>query len=110
MATCMLGTTPMSHFSRPSLMTRQENLLMSLLVMSHALVVAVQHTLSMDIFRRLICERLSQMSNRSITGGHTMEQQRATITQPWQLVAPGGIFVMEDLLTSYMPMYGGGPN
>lgn len=31
------------------------------------------------------------------------------MTHLWQLVAPGGIFVMEDLLTSYMPEYGGGP-
>ena len=38
-----------------------------------------------------------------------MEQQRATLSHLWQLVAPGGIFVMEDLLTSYMPGFGGGP-
>ena len=38
-----------------------------------------------------------------------MEQQRTTLFHLWQLVAPGGIFVMEDLLTSYMASYGGGP-
>ena len=38
-----------------------------------------------------------------------MAQQRTTFTHLWQLVAPGGIFVMEDLLTSYRQDYGGGP-
>lgn len=38
-----------------------------------------------------------------------MGQQKATIQHLWQLVAPGGIFVMEDLLTSYIPAFGGGP-
>ena len=38
-----------------------------------------------------------------------MEQQRTTISNLWPLVAPGGFFVMEDLLTSYMSKYGGGP-
>ena len=42
-------------------------------------------------------------------GGHQMEQQRTTLSKLWQLVAPGGIFVMEDLLTSYMARFGGGP-
>lgn len=42
-------------------------------------------------------------------GGHTMIQQRTTLKYLWQVVAPGGIFVMEDLLTSYFPQYGGGP-
>ena len=27
----------------------------------------------------------------------------------WQLVSPGGIFVVEDIGTSYMTSYGGGP-
>ena len=38
-----------------------------------------------------------------------MDQQRTTALHLWELVAPGGIFVMEDLLTSYLPAYGGGP-
>ena len=38
-----------------------------------------------------------------------MGQQKTTITHLWQLVAPAGIYVMEDLLTSYMPAFGGGP-
>ena len=38
-----------------------------------------------------------------------MEQQRTTVLHLWELVAPGGIFVMEDLLTSYISAYGGGP-
>lgn len=38
-----------------------------------------------------------------------MSQQRTTIENLWQLVAPDGIFVVEDLLTSYIEGFGGGP-
>lgn len=41
-------------------------------------------------------------------GGHRMHQQRLTLKHLWQLVKPGGVFIMEDLLTSYDPGYGGG--
>lgn len=42
-------------------------------------------------------------------GGHNMHQQKTTVKHLWQLIKPNGIFVMEDLLTSYIPAYGGRP-
>ena len=42
-------------------------------------------------------------------GGHSMLQQKTTLRHLWQLIAPGGTFVVEDLLTSYISAYGGGP-
>ena len=38
-----------------------------------------------------------------------MQHQIRTLTVLWQLVTPGGFFVVEDIETSYMPDYGGGP-
>ena len=42
-------------------------------------------------------------------GGHYMHQQILTVQMLWKLVVPGGIFVMEDLETSFDSDYGGGP-
>jgi hypothetical protein len=41
-------------------------------------------------------------------GGHTMGQQIATFEELWPRVRDGGIFLVEDLHTSYWPKYGGG--
>jgi len=41
-------------------------------------------------------------------GGHTMNQQIATFEELWPIVVDGGVFLMEDLHTSYWPEYGGG--
>jgi cephalosporin hydroxylase len=41
-------------------------------------------------------------------GGHTMGQQIATFEEMWPRVRDGGIFLIEDLHTSYWPKYGGG--
>ena len=43
-------------------------------------------------------------------GGHTMPQQLQTITSAYSLVRPGGVFVCEDLETSYVPEFGGNPD
>jgi Methyltransferase domain len=40
-------------------------------------------------------------------GGHTMEQQVVSFEVLWPQVMPGGIYVIEDLGTSYVPSYGG---
>ena len=42
-------------------------------------------------------------------GGHRMLQQKTTLKHLWQLMTPGGVFVIEDLLTSYDRSYEGGP-
>ncbi len=41
-------------------------------------------------------------------GGHTMAQQIATFEELWPRIRDGGIFLVEDLHTSYWPQYGGG--
>jgi len=41
-------------------------------------------------------------------GGHRMEQHRASLRALWPHVAPGGYYAIEDLLTAYVPQYGGG--
>lgn len=41
-------------------------------------------------------------------GGHTMHQQRATFEELFPKVAPNGVYICEDMHTSYWPEYGGG--
>lgn len=41
-------------------------------------------------------------------GGHTMTQQVNTFEVLWPTIKPGGVFLMEDLHTSYWANYGGG--
>lgn len=41
-------------------------------------------------------------------GGHTMKQQITTFEEMWPGVKDGGIYLIEDLHTSYWKLYGGG--
>lgn len=41
-------------------------------------------------------------------GGHTMEQQLTTFREMWPALAVGGVFLVEDLHTSYWEEFGGG--
>jgi 23S rRNA U2552 (ribose-2'-O)-methylase RlmE/FtsJ len=41
-------------------------------------------------------------------GGHTMEQQIATFEEFWPSIVDGGVYLVEDLHTSYWPRWGGG--
>ena len=41
-------------------------------------------------------------------GGHTMAQQTVTFEEMWGHLKPGGIYLCEDLHTSYWSAYGGG--
>lgn len=43
-------------------------------------------------------------------GGHTMEQQVTSLEHLWPIVKPGGLYVIEDLQTSYWADYGGDPS
>jgi len=40
-------------------------------------------------------------------GGHTMEQQLVSFNTLWPQVTPGGVYVIEDIGTSYFVEYGG---
>jgi hypothetical protein len=42
-------------------------------------------------------------------GGHTMTQQINSFDTLFPSVKPGGLYFCEDLQTSYLPHYGGGP-
>ncbi|KAL3136034.1 hypothetical protein ABBQ32_007069 [Trebouxia sp. C0010 RCD-2024] len=42
-------------------------------------------------------------------GGHTMQQQLTSLQVLWEIIRPGGFYVVEDLITSYSHDYGGGP-
>ena len=42
-------------------------------------------------------------------GGHTMKQQLTSLQVLWELLRPGGFYVIEDLVTSYMQGFGGDP-
>jgi predicted O-methyltransferase YrrM len=40
-------------------------------------------------------------------GGHTMVQQKTSLDVLWGHLHPGGVYVLEDLETSYWPKFGG---
>lgn len=40
-------------------------------------------------------------------GGHTMDQQMTSLEFLWKAVKPGGLYVIEDLQTSYWESFGG---
>ncbi|TFB02698.1 8-demethyl-8-alpha-L-rhamnosyl tetracenomycin-C 2'-O-methyltransferase [Trichoderma ghanense] len=42
-------------------------------------------------------------------GGHTMTQQITSLEYLWKAVKPGGLYVIEDLQTSYWETFGGDP-
>jgi len=42
-------------------------------------------------------------------GGHSMTQQQVSFRALFPSVAPGGLYIIEDLATSYYARYGGGP-
>ena len=42
-------------------------------------------------------------------GGHTMEQQLNTFKILFPILNDGGIYIVEDVESSYQNMYGGGP-
>ena len=38
-------------------------------------------------------------------GGHTMRQQQTSVAQLIRFLRPGGLFFLEDLLTSFIPKF-----
>ncbi|KAF4826970.1 8-demethyl-8-alpha-L-rhamnosyl tetracenomycin-C 2'-O-methyltransferase [Colletotrichum tropicale] len=43
-------------------------------------------------------------------GGHSMRQQEVSLHELWQYVRPGGIYIIEDLHTSYLSSWQGDPS
>jgi len=41
-------------------------------------------------------------------GGHHVEQQKTSLVHLWRAVTPGGVYILEDLHTSYLSRFGGG--
>lgn len=59
-------------------------------------------------FLRELRDRLGPIDVVIEDGGHTMTQQIATFEEIWPGVRDGGVFLIEDLHTSYWDNYGGG--
>ena len=59
-------------------------------------------------FLRDVRRRIGQVDILLDDGGHTMRQQIITFEELFPLVARDGVYVVEDLHTSYWPSYGGG--
>jgi len=57
---------------------------------------------------RAICRGLPKMDIILDDGGHTMQQQVITFEETWSQLNDGGLYVCEDLHTSYWPAFGGG--
>jgi cephalosporin hydroxylase len=59
-------------------------------------------------FLRSLRERIGPIDVVIEDGGHTMTQQINTFEEIWPGVRKGGVFLIEDLHTSYWEKYGGG--
>jgi len=59
-------------------------------------------------FLRSLGERIPRIDVLIDDGGHTMNQQIATFEELFPHVAADGVYLCEDLHTSYWPTYGGG--
>ena len=60
------------------------------------------------VFLRELAERLGTIDVVIEDGGHTMDQQINTFEELWPAMSDGGVFLIEDLHTSYWNKYGGG--
>ena len=59
-------------------------------------------------FLRALREKVGPIDVVIEDGGHRMRQQINTFEVLWPAVRDGGVFLLEDLHTSYWPRYGGG--
>ncbi len=59
-------------------------------------------------FLRDLAARLGSVDVLIEDGGHTANQQIATFEEFWPVISDGGVFLMEDLHTSYWDRWGGG--
>jgi cephalosporin hydroxylase len=59
-------------------------------------------------FLRALADKVGPVDVLIEDGGHTMEQQLTTFAEMWPVVRDGGVYLVEDLHTSYWAEYGGG--
>ncbi len=59
-------------------------------------------------FLRSLRERYPRVDILLDDGGHSMEQQLTTFEEMFEAVAEDGVYLVEDVHTSYWPEYGGG--
>ena len=59
-------------------------------------------------FLRGLARKLGRVDVLIEDGGHTAAQQINTFEEFWPYITEGGVFLMEDLHTSYWEKYGGG--
>lgn len=59
-------------------------------------------------FLRSLAARFGPVDVVIEDGGHTMEQQLTTFREMWPAIRDGGVYLVEDLHTSYWQEYGGG--
>ena len=59
-------------------------------------------------FLRSLAELIPTIDVLIDDGGHTMSQQITTFEELFPRIAPDGVYLCEDLHTSYWPEYGGG--
>lgn len=59
-------------------------------------------------FLKKLMKKIGEVDIIIDDGGHTMNQQICTFQETYKFVKPGGIYLTEDLHTSYWPDFGGG--
>jgi len=59
-------------------------------------------------FLRVLAEHLGTVDILIEDGGHRMDQQLNTFREMWPIVRDGGVYLVEDLHTSYWAEFGGG--
>lgn len=59
-------------------------------------------------FIKSVCQQIPKLDIVLDDGGHTMSQQINTFEVIYDHIKPGGVYMCEDVCTSYWPIYGGG--
>jgi hypothetical protein len=59
------------------------------------------------LFLANLRDRLGSIDIVIDDGGHTMEEQLVSFDELWPTIAAGGVYIVEDLHTSYWPEFGG---
>jgi len=59
-------------------------------------------------FLRCLKDKISEIDILIDDGGHTMKQQIVAFEELYPFISPDGVYLCEDLMTSYMDNYGGG--